>query len=221
MKTDIEIKELLDRFMEGKTSVEEEIELERCVRETGDEDIPEGITPEDWQTYKAMFTYFDEDEESGEKEPAIRPHASRKKLFVWSALSIAASVCLFLLIGVRENPPSPQELPVAQAQPADIAKDSTRQADTVITRKKSTHPHPVSNTGKVKKVYFEPSAPRNYMAEETPERTDSELDQAKEQADMLLRAIYIQQELDLQAINEMTNGQNESNESAAIEYEPY
>ena len=217
MKTDIEIKELLDRFMEGKTSVEEEIELERCVRETGDEDIPEGITPEDWQTYKAMFSYFDEDAESGKKEPTIHPHASRKKLFVWSALSIAASVCLFLLIGIRKNPPSPQEFPVAQAQPATITKEVPNKPAPSLRGKRA----PVPNTGRVKKVYFEPSAPRNYMAEETPERTDSELEQAREQADMLLRAIYIQQELDLQAINEMTNEQNESNESAAIEYEPY
>ena len=57
---DIEVEDLLKRFMDGETSLEEETALAEYFREAGDEDRPNNIPKEDWEAYREMFRMFDD-----------------------------------------------------------------------------------------------------------------------------------------------------------------
>ena len=57
---DIEVEDLLKRFMDGETSVEEETALAEYFFGAGDEDRPNNIPKEDWEAYREMFRMFDD-----------------------------------------------------------------------------------------------------------------------------------------------------------------
>ena len=69
---EIEVEELLKRFMTGETSVEEETALAEYFREATDEDRPDSIPEEDWEAYREMFRMF-EDGEAGRGRDAHAP----------------------------------------------------------------------------------------------------------------------------------------------------
>ena len=73
---DIEVEDLLKRFMDGKTSVEEEDALAEYFSEAGDEDRPNNIPKEDWEAYREMFRMFD-DGEAGRGRDAHAPRGIR------------------------------------------------------------------------------------------------------------------------------------------------
>lgn len=84
------IAELLERFMNGATTVEEEQQLGEFFRTT--EHIPQ-----EWQDYKTMFAYFD----NGMKELPLNEEEDYKQalipIFIWKRIAVAA--CIFLLLG--------------------------------------------------------------------------------------------------------------------------
>ncbi len=215
-RTDLEIKELLDRFMEGETSVEEEMELECHIKNSPDSYIPEGISPEDWETYKAMFSYFDETEEGHAKENAFPAHSTRRKRYLWYALSAAASVCLLFIIETRRNVQPYSEKTIAEIQTTTTKKDSIRQ-DNIATTSNEVSPvrHP-SSRRKTKEISSEQPVSPHYIAENTTEETEEYIERAKKQADALLQAMHIQQQLDLQAIEEMSEENYQEYESVTV-----
>ena len=73
---DIKVEELLKRFMDGETSVEEEMALTEYFREATDEDRPDSIPEEDWEAYREMFRMF-EDGEAGRGRDAHAPRGIR------------------------------------------------------------------------------------------------------------------------------------------------
>lgn len=140
-----DIQQLLDRYLDGLTSLEEEDRLADYLRS---HDVPEP-----WQPYKEMFAYFDAGmptEESGKEEKeevamvaqpkaeTTRPRPRRHRtVALWTGLSVAAAAALTLIIlhpiANRQSAAVTPAAPIAAVteMPADTTNRAQR--DTVKT----------------------------------------------------------------------------------------
>ena len=80
------IEALLDKFMDGQTTVEEEALLADYFRNHRD-------VPAQWEDYRAMFSYFDSGMQGG-LEPVQQPQASMTSLLGRRWWGIAAAACI-------------------------------------------------------------------------------------------------------------------------------
>lgn len=116
------IQNLLDKYMDGATSNEEEATLRKYFEEHGND------IPEEWESYRALFSYIgfeqmnlsqnlkkeEEKEEEFEKkdiakEDIEKKEASRSRwLKYFSASAAAAAIIAFMLVGIQK---------IAQPQP--------------------------------------------------------------------------------------------------------
>lgn len=116
------IQDLLDKYMDGATSNEEEATLRKYFEEHGND------IPEEWESYRALFSYIgfeqmnlsqnlkkeEEKEEEFEKkdiakEDIEKKEASRSRwLKYFSASAAAAAIIAFMLVGIQK---------IAQPQP--------------------------------------------------------------------------------------------------------
>lgn len=103
------IQDLLDKYMDGATSNEEEATLRKYFEKHGND------IPEEWESYRALFSYIGfeqmnlsqilkEEEKEIEKEEA--PRSRWLKYFGTSAA--AAAIIAFLIVGIQK---------IAQPQP--------------------------------------------------------------------------------------------------------
>ena len=180
--SDKEVKGMLQKYMDGMTSVEEEAQLATYFRKAGGKAAPEGIAEEDWQAYKQMFAMF---------APKRRMGA------LWR---YAAAVLLLVVAGsgvwLRRSMLNDDH--IAMAATADSASIEVM-ADTFTikaTPQKKTPAAKKQQSGKPKRLRHEPAVPRHYMAQAAePEVVDPE--EALRQADLLMQAVYLQQQSDL------------------------
>lgn len=104
------IQNLLDKYMDGATSNEEEATLRKYFEEHGND------IPEEWESYRALFSYIgfeqmnlsqilkEEEEKEIEKE-----EASRSRWLKYFGTSVAAAAIIaFLIVGIQK---------IAQPQP--------------------------------------------------------------------------------------------------------
>ena len=116
------IQDLLDKYMDGATSNEEEATLRKYFEEHAND------IPEEWESYRALFSYIgfeqmnlsqnlkkeEEKEEEFEKkdiakEDIEKKEASRSRwLKYFSASAAAAAIIAFMLVGIQK---------IAQPQP--------------------------------------------------------------------------------------------------------
>ena len=116
------IQDLLDKYMDGATSNEEEATLRKYFEEHGND------IPEEWESYRALFSYIgfeqmnlsqilkeEEKEEEFEKkdiakEDIEKKEASRSRwLKYFSASAAAAAVIAFMLVGIQKlTQPQPE-----------------------------------------------------------------------------------------------------------------
>ena len=103
------IQNLLDKYMDGATSNEEEATLRKYFEEHGND------IPEEWESYRALFSYIGfeqmnlsqilkEEEKEIEKEEAPR----NKWLKYFGTSVAAAAIIAFMLVGIQK---------IAQPQP--------------------------------------------------------------------------------------------------------
>ena len=105
------IQNLLDKYMDGATSNEEEATLRKYFEEHGND------IPEEWESYRALFCYIgfeqinlsqilkeEEKEEDIEKEEASRS----RWLKYFGTSAAAAAIIAFMLVGIQK---------IAQSQP--------------------------------------------------------------------------------------------------------
>lgn len=92
-----DIRLLLDRFMAGETSLEEEALLGEWFRQHSD-------VSDDLKEYQLMFGYFDEgmplDHEAEERVENAHPKAKARMRRLWLSLSLAASIALLFVIAI-------------------------------------------------------------------------------------------------------------------------
>ena len=117
------IQDLLDKYMDGATSNEEEATLRKYFEEHGND------IPEEWESYRALFSYIgfeqmnlsqnlkEEEEEKEEdfekkdieKEDIEKKKASRSRWIKYFGSSVAAAAIIaFLIVGIQK---------IAQPQP--------------------------------------------------------------------------------------------------------
>ena len=92
-----DIRLLLNRFMAGETSLEEEALLGEWFRQHPD-------VSDDLKEYQLMFGYFDEgmplDHEAEEHVENAHPKAKARMRHLWLSLSMAASIALLFVIAI-------------------------------------------------------------------------------------------------------------------------
>ena len=107
---------MLDKYMDGATSNEEEATLRKYFEEHGNN------IPEEWESYRALFCYIgfeqmnlsqilkeEEKEEDFEKEDIEKKKASRTRWLKHFSTSVAAAAIIaFILVGIQK---------IAQPQP--------------------------------------------------------------------------------------------------------
>lgn len=104
------IQNLLDKYMDGATSNEEEATLRKYFEEHGND------IPEEWESYRALFSYIGFEQmnlsqilkEEEEKE-IDKKKASRSRWLKYFGTSVAAAAIIaFLIVGIQK---------IAQPQP--------------------------------------------------------------------------------------------------------
>ena len=104
------IQDLLDKYMDGATSNEEEATLRKYFEEHGND------IPEEWESYRALFSYIGFEQmnlsqilKDIEKEELPKKEASRSRWLKYFGTSVAAAAIIaFLIVGIQK---------IAQPQP--------------------------------------------------------------------------------------------------------
>ena len=111
---------LLDRYMDGLTTLEEEAALRRYFSTHDD-------IPDEWQDYKVMFTYLDSGMEDGSL-PAIE-EPQRTPLIAqmghrWWGIAAAACITAAIVVTAMLHQPSSPTLPEPPAVTAQVDNDT-------------------------------------------------------------------------------------------------
>ena len=203
---DIKVEELLKRFMDGETSVEEEMALTEYFREATDEDRPDSIPEEDWEAYREMFRMF-EDGEAGRGRDA---HAPRGIRIYMAAAAVAAFIVLVLILNVGGKQGKPM---IAEVEAVDTIKAMTVPIDTLRDKPSidklrndnvevSPTPSLKAKPKKQQKLPYTPPVPRHLIAQvaEANEVSEDSTAVALEEAERLINAMTVYQEIRISEI---------------------
>lgn len=191
--TDKNIKAMLQKYMDGLTSVAEEQMLTVYFKQAKHKNAPDGISAADWQTYKEMFAMF-----------GTSPRRSRMTVFVRRAAVVAAVVitaviCYHRIFLHNNNHTSDNGAMVAKS---DAHYDSTVVRIPVDTAKTETMPAVRKRIREKRRLRNMPPIPKHYLANNTT--TDSvtavDTEEAIRQTELLMKAIYIKQQNELNGI---------------------
>lgn len=112
---------LLDRYMDGLTTVEEEFALRRYFSTHDD-------IPDEWQDYKVMFTYLDSGMEDGDlpamEEPQPTPVIKLMGRRWWGIAAAAVITAAIVVTAVLRHQPSSPTLPEQPAVTAQADNDT-------------------------------------------------------------------------------------------------
>lgn len=211
-----DIRLLLDRFMAGETSLEEEALLGEWFRQHPD-------VNDDLKEYQMMFGYFDEgmplDHEAEEHVENAHPKAKARMRRLWLSLSMAASVALligFAILWVGRQTGHQDDSKMAQLDVRTTQEDADsavvheeKSTDVNVHEEKSTDadlsmPEKIKKSGdsvspktrkhkqrKYRQHLFAPAPPKLWIAQNIA--TDSLLAEPEKLADEHLREMEAQQ----------------------------
>ena len=221
---DIEVEELLKRFMAGETSVEEETALTEYFRGATDDDRPDNISKEDWEAYREMFRIFDDGnigvrgthphitkQESGLRIGRGRDaHAPRGIRIYMAAAAVAAFIVLVLILNVGGKQGKPM---IAEVEAVDTIKAMTVPIDTLRDKPSidklrndnvevSPTPSLKAKPKKQQKLPYTPPVPRHLIAQvaEANEVSEDSMAVALEEAERLINAMTVYQEIRISEI---------------------
>ena len=203
---EIKVEELLKRFMDGETSVEEEMALTEYFRGATDDDRPDSIPEEDWEAYREMFRMF-EDGEAGRGRDA---HAPRGIRIYMAAAAVAAFIVLVLILNVGGKQGKPM---IAEVEAVDTIKAMTVPIDTLRDKPSidklrndnvevSPTPSLKAKPKKQQKLPYTPPVPRHLIAQvaEANEVSEDSMAVALEEAERLINAMTVYQEIRISEI---------------------
>lgn len=201
-----DIRLLLDRFMAGETSLEEEALLGEWFRQHPD-------VSDDLKEYQMMFGYFDEgmplDHEAENHVEDAHPKTKVRMRRLWLPLSLAASIALligFTIPWVGQQTGHQDDSKMAQldgstaqddADSAVVHEEKSPDADLSIPEKIKKSGDSVSpktrkhKPGKYRQHLFAPAPPKLWIAQNIA--TDSLLAEPEKLADEHLREMEAQQ----------------------------
>ena len=224
---EIEVEDLLKRFMAGETSVEEETALAEYFFGAGDEDRPNNIPKEDWEAYREMFRMFDDGNigvrvthphitEAGRGRDAHAPRGIRidrkpsgLRIYMAAAAVAAFIVLVFMLnIGGEQGKPM-----IAEVEAVDTIKAMTVPIDTLRDKPSidklrndnvevSPTPSLKAKPKKQQKLPYTPPVPRHLIAQvaEANEVSEDSMAVALEEAERLINAMTVYQEIRISEI---------------------
>lgn len=194
------IKEMLQKYMDGMTSVDEEQMLAQYFRKAGRKAAPESIAEDDWQAYKEMFAMFDSGKQS--KQMWLRWCAA-------AAVMVGIVAGAWLFTGIPEPKPTTSgEGYTAIVEQTDSMVQNTSGDSTKIEILPTQMPMKTPATKKKAKSKRIRSTsmpiPRHYIAEtktqESADTTTVNVDDAVRQAELLMLAVFQQQQIELNTI---------------------
>ena len=224
---EIEVEDLLKRFMAGETSVEEETALAEYFFGAGDEDRPNNIPKEDWEAYREMFRMFDDEDigvrgthphitEAGRGRDAHAPRGIRidrkpsgLRIYMAAAAVAAFIVLVFMLnIGGEQGKPM-----IAEVEAVDTIKAMNVPIDTLRDKPSidklrdgnveiSPTPTQKAKPKKQQKLPYTPPVPRHLIAQvaEANGISEDSMAVALEEAERLINAMTVYQELRISEI---------------------
>ena len=221
---DIKVEDLLKRFMDGETSVEEEMALTEYFRGATDDDRPDNISKEDWESYREMFRMFD-DEDIGvrgthphitKQESGLRigrgrdAHAPRGIRIYMAAAAVAALFVFVFMLNVGGKQGKPM---IAEVEAVDTIKAMTVPIDTLRDKPSidklrvgnveiSPTPSQKSKPKKQQKLPYTPPVPRHLIAQaaEASGISEDSMAVALEEAERLINAMTVYQEIRISEI---------------------
>lgn len=221
---EIEVEELLKRFMTGETSVEEETALTEYFRGATDDDRPDSISMEDWEAYREMFRIFDDGDigvrgthphitkqESGLRIGRGRDaHAPRGIRIYMAAAAVAAFIVLVFMLNIGGDQ---GEQMIAEVEAVDTIKAMNVPIDTLRDKPSidklrndnvEVSPTPTQKTKpkKQQKLPYTPPVPRHLIAQvaEANEVSEDSMAVALEEAERLINAMTVYQEIRISEI---------------------
>lgn len=183
-----DLKILIDKFMSGTTTLDEEKTLGDFFRQT--EHLPAELEP-----YRDMFAYFDNGMTG---EPSGKPvsHAAPVRSLRWIA-GIAAAVAVIFMAAYQFVPGGTDETPVMQTSKSVVAQatDSTiARPDTISDKERQADEMPAKRRV-MRKYRFKPAPPEVLLADaEAMSVTDSVNVVAKQLADIELMKVECEQQ---------------------------
>lgn len=214
---------LLQRYMDGLTTVDEESALAVFFGRASDADRPDAISAEDWKVYQEMFAMFAPQAQSlTQKHKAtehevieheaieleITEHRSRftlRQVSVWIASVAAIALIVFAAsTQLRHDSSSSPTLaqhsvstPAADSLSDSISADQPQRIVVDSVRQKL----PKQKTRKAPRPYWQPRPPKMYMAganKPSAAQLDSaKIEEAVRQADILLQTINALQSVEM------------------------
>ena len=215
---EIEVEELLKRFMAGETSVEEETALAEYFRGATDDDRPDNISKEDWEAYREMFRIFDDGDigvrgthphitEAGRGRDA---HAPRGIRIYMAAAAVAAFIVLVFMLNIGGEQGKPM---IAEVEAVDTIKAMTVPIDTLRDKPSidklrndnvevSPTPSLKAKPKKQQKLPYTPPVPRHLIAQaaEANGICEDSMAVALEEAERLINAMTVYQEIRISEI---------------------
>ena len=212
--TDLQIISLLQRYMDGLTTIDEEKALAEFFSKATDDNRPEAISADDWRAYREMFGMFatanEPIEQSKEEISAITHGFNLRNVAVWITSAAAVALLVFAASTQLDNNTMDNK-PLAQQVINKISVDSI--ADSISAERPqpiavdSIKPQPVKQQRhKTVRPYWQPRPPKVYVADALDAKPDTtDIEEAVRQADILLQAISVHQsaeinQLELQAL---------------------
>ena len=221
---EIEVEDLLKRFMDGETSVEEEMALTEYFRGATDDDRPDNISKEDWEAYREMFRIFDDGnigvrgthphitkQESGLRIGRGRDaHAPRGIRIYMAAAAVAAFIVLVFMLNIGGDQ---GEQMIAEVGAVDTIKAMNVPIDTLRDKPSidklrndnvevSPTPSLKAKPKKQQKLPYTPPVPRHLIAQvaEANEVSEDSMAVALEEAERLINAMTVYQEIRISEI---------------------
>lgn len=212
--TDLQIISLLQRYMDGLTTIDEENVLAEYFSKATDDDRPDEISADDWRAYREMFGMFATAnkpiEQPKEEISAITHGFNFRNVAVWITSAAAVALLVFAASTQLDNNTMDNH-PLAQQVINKISVDSI--ADSISAERPqpiavdSIKPQPVKQQRhKTVRPYWQPRPPKVYVADVLDAKPDTtDIEEAVRQADILLQAISVHQsaeinQLELQAL---------------------
>ena len=212
--TDLQIISLLQRYMDGLTTIDEEKALAEFFSKATDDNRPEAISADDWRAYREMFGMFvtanEPIEQPKEEISAITHGFNLRNVAVWITSAAAVALLVFAASTQLDNNTMDNK-PLAQQVINKISVDSI--ADSISAERPqpiavdSIKPQPVKQQRhKTVRPYWQPRPPKVYVADVLDTKPDTtDIEEAVRQADILLQAISVHQsaeinQLELQAL---------------------
>lgn len=197
---DKNIEQLIKRFMDGQTTVEEESRIAEYFRTHDVED--------EWKAYKDMFAWFDDGMPIQQETGKHKTRNSQKAKIIAFAIAAAAAIAALIIIA---TPGNNDIMPVQKT--ANVIKPST--ADAIETAQKDTlaidsvnkeTSRPARNKAKIiRRRVYNVMPPKTYLADA---KRDSINEIANQMAEEKLQQIYNEQNSKLQEIYEQCNKQD-------------